>query len=112
MNILHLEYLHAIVVAGMVVCASSMSIGGELVINKSSSDIPSSELIITQLCTPPPSTIGEWNFGFYRRVALPQGWICTNKAHLGHKEVSVIEGVSLREVIEIKILIVKNIIVQ
>ncbi len=30
-------------------------------------------------------------------MALSQGWICINRAHLGHKEVSLIEGVSLRQ---------------
>ena len=42
------------------------------------------------------ATIGKWNFGLYRGVALSQGWICINRAHLGHNEVSLIEGVSLR----------------
>ncbi len=27
-------------------------------------------------------------------MALSQGWICINTAHLGHKEVSLIEGVA------------------
>ncbi len=31
------------------------------------------------------ATIGEC---LYRGVALSQGWICTNRAHLGHNEVS------------------------
>ncbi len=38
-----------------------------------------------------------WGMKFwplYRGVALSQGWICTNRAHLGHNEVSLIEGVA------------------
>ena len=37
----------------------------------------------------------HWGMKFYRGVALSQGWICTNRAHLGHNEVSLIEGMSL-----------------
>ncbi len=43
------------------------------------------------------ATIGEWNFGLYRGVALSQGWISTNRAHFVHNKVSLIEGMSLRQ---------------
>ncbi len=40
----------------------------------------------------------HWGMKFIEgSMALSQGWICTNRAHLGHNEVSLIEGVSLHQ---------------